>query len=229
MPRVRIRAATRLWVRGTLFGLKHIVGLTYVERGRDVIPSQPCLIVCNHQSMWGTLAFLVLIPDVAIIAKRELLRIPILSWYLKESRMIVIDREKGAGALKRMVVQSRAALAEGRSVLIFPEGTRMKETDPIRFKRGVELLYVALGTSVLPVAVNSGKFWGLNKACKQRGRIIVSYMPPIAPGLVAEEFAKTAEFIIQTERLNQAQSSCDEPAGPRRFWLSGPKPRHVNG
>ncbi len=67
-PTRPIRAATRLWARGILFGLRRFIGLDYVEEGRGHIPSEPCLFVANHQSAWETLAFLVLVPDVAIIA-----------------------------------------------------------------------------------------------------------------------------------------------------------------
>ncbi len=61
-PTRPIRAATRLWAHGILFGLRRLVGLTYVEEGREHIPAEPCLIVANHQSAWETLAFLVLVP-----------------------------------------------------------------------------------------------------------------------------------------------------------------------
>jgi len=76
-PTHPIRVATRVWARGILFGLRRIVGLDYVEKGQEHVPSEPCLIVANHQSAWETLAFLVLVPDVAIIAKSELLAIPV--------------------------------------------------------------------------------------------------------------------------------------------------------
>jgi hypothetical protein len=88
-----IRIATRGWARGVLFGLKHVVGLDYVEHGREAFSDEPCLIVCNHQSTWETIAFLLLVPDVAIITKDELIRIPVFGWYLRQSPMIVIDRE----------------------------------------------------------------------------------------------------------------------------------------
>ena len=119
-----IRAATRPWARGILFGLRTICGLSYVEEGRERIPAEPCLIVANHQSAWETLAFLILVPDVAIVAKRELVAIPVVGWFLRRSPMIIIDRANGTQALRTMIDESRAAIAEGRSVLIFPEGTR---------------------------------------------------------------------------------------------------------
>ena len=95
-PARPIRAFTRLWSRGILFGLRAIIGLTYVEEGRARIPSEPCLIVANHQSTWETFAFLALFPDVAIVAKRELLAIPVFAWFLRKSPMILIDRDSGS-------------------------------------------------------------------------------------------------------------------------------------
>jgi 1-acyl-sn-glycerol-3-phosphate acyltransferase len=211
-PQKGIRAATRLWVRGVSFGLKYIVGLRYVEKGRDQVPAEPCLIVCNHESTWETLVALVLFPDVTIVAKQELLQIPVLGWYLRKSPMIVIDRESGSKALKSMLKESREALDAGRSVLIFPQGTRVAEDEPIVFKRGVELLYAKMGVPVLPVAVNSGKFWGLGKSHKRGGVITVSYLPPIAPGLPADEFARIAQAQIQAERwmLTSDQASHED-------------------
>ena len=197
-PARPIRAATRLWARGILAGLRRIVGLSYVEEGREHIPAEPCLIVANHQSAWETLAFLVLVPDVAIVAKRELLAIPVVGWFLRRSPMIVIDRANGTQALRTMIDGSREAVAAGRSVLIFPEGTRGGIADPLRFKRGVELLYGRLGLPVVPVAVNSGLFWP-GGAATRAGTVVVSYLATLAPGLPAAEFLRGTEGAIDRE------------------------------
>ena len=195
-----IRMATRYWARGVILCLKHVVGLDHVEHGRETLPDEPFLIVCNHQSTWETIAFLILVPDVAIIAKDELIRIPVFGWYLRRSPMIVIDRESGLHALKTMVDESHAALAQGRSILIFPEGTRGSGEDELAFKRGVGMLYSKLNVSVVPVAVNSGRFWSRNQPFKRPGTITVSYRPPIAPGLQTKEFIKAAEASIEAGR-----------------------------
>jgi len=199
-PRPGVRLASRLWARGVLVSLRWFVGLTYVERGQHNIPDEPCLIIANHQSTWETLAFLVLFPNVAIVAKQELLTIPVFSWFLRKSPMILIDRESGSRAVRKMVEESQAALAQSRSVLIFPEGTRRLASEPIQFKRGVELLYAKLGRPVLPVALNSGHFWGTHQRYKQAGTISVSYLEPIPPGLAAREFTHRAEQLLEAER-----------------------------
>nr|WP_281287365.1 lysophospholipid acyltransferase family protein [Methylobacterium terricola] len=162
------------------------------------MPSQPCLIVANHQSAWETLAFLVLIPDVAIVAKRELLAIPVVGWFLRRSPMIIVDRTNGTQALRTMIDMGREAVAAGRSVLIFPEGTRGSISEPLRFKRGVELLYGRLDLPVVPVAVNSGLFWPVGSAA-QAGTVVVSYLAALNPGLSAGEFLAGTERAIDQE------------------------------
>src|SRR5690349_3094295 len=199
-PERSVRLAYRLWAGGVLNSLKWLVGLTYAERGQHKIPDGPCLIIANHQSTWETLAFLVLFPDVAIVAKQELLTIPVVSWFLRKSPMILIDRESSSKAIRKMVEDSQAALAQGRSVLIFPEGTRKPASEPIEFKRGVELLYATLSRPVLPVALNSGHFWGPSRSYKRAGTISVSYLDPIPPGLAAREFMRRAEHLLEAER-----------------------------
>lgn len=197
-PARPIRAATRLWARGILFGLRHIVGLNYVEEGREHIPSEPCLFVANHQSAWETLAFLVLVPDVAIVAKRELVAIPVVGWFLRRSPMIIIDRSNGREALRTMIEMGREAVAAGRSILIFPEGTRGTMSEQLQFKRGVELLYGKLGLPVVPVAVNSGLYWPGGSATRP-GTIVVSYLARLAPGLSSAAFMQGTERVIDRE------------------------------
>jgi 1-acyl-sn-glycerol-3-phosphate acyltransferase len=199
-PERGVRLASRLWARGVLAGLRWLVGLTYAEQGRQNIPAEPCLIIANHQSTWETLAFLILFPDVAIVAKKELLTVPVFAWFLRKSPMILIDRESGSKAVRKMVEESEAALARGRSVLIFPEGTRKPVSEPVEFKRGVELLYARLDRKVLPVALNSGHFWGPGQTHKRAGTISVSYLHPILPGLAAREFTRRAEMLLEAER-----------------------------
>ena len=158
--------------------------------------------MANHQSPWETVAALVLFPDVAIVAKRELLKLPVLGWYLRNSPMVIIDRGDTAKAARSMVTACRNALADDRSLLIFPEGTRMPVGSPIIFKRGVELLYRTLGVPAVIVAHDAGRFWRPQSGLSS-GVITVSFLPPIPPGLKAAEFLRTAEQKLAMEISNQ--------------------------
>lgn len=194
-----VRACARVWARGVLGMLKHVTGLDHVVRGRENIPGGPCLIVCNHQSTWETIAVLILFPDVAIITKEELLKVPIFGSFLRLSPMITIDRESGSKAIRKMVEEGAAALAGGRSVLIFPEGTRSEPGAPVEFKRGVELLYGKLNCALLPVAMNSGDFWRPGRQNKKAGRIVLSCLPAIPAGVSPAAAIKAAEAAVQAE------------------------------
>lgn len=199
-PTRPIRAATRIWVRGSLILLKYIIGLTHVVECPKDLPKGPFLIAANHQSPWETMAFLLLFPHVAIVAKQELLKIPVVSWYLARSPMIVIDRESGSAALKLMLKQSLTTIQEGRSVLIFPEGTRKAPDEPVIFRRGIELLYARLKVPVLTVVVNSGRFWGAGVPYKRPGKNTVSILTPIASGLAPEAFRTQLQAVMENER-----------------------------
>jgi 1-acyl-sn-glycerol-3-phosphate acyltransferase len=207
-----MRAVSRVWVAGVLGLLKYVIGLDHVVVGGENRPSQPCLIVCNHQSTWETIALLNIFPDVAIVAKEELLRIPIFGWYLRRSPMITIDRDFGTQALRRMVSGAREALGEDRPVLLFPEGTRKPPTEPIVFKRGTELVYGRLDAPVLPVVVNSGFFWGIDSKAKRPGTITVSFLPAIPAGLPGAEMVERAAAAMEEERLRICQPFL--PASP---------------
>lgn len=198
-PERWVRACSRVWARGVIFALKWVVGLSYVERGRENVPSGRYLVVANHQSTFETIASLVLFRDVAIVTKQELLSVPIFGWFLRHSPMILIDRESGSKAIRKMIEEGLAALSKGRPVLIFPEGTRAAPGAPVEFKRGVELLYAKLDCPVLPVAVNSGEFWGLGKQNRRAGTMTVSFLPAIPAGMPPQAAMKSAEQAIQSE------------------------------
>jgi 1-acyl-sn-glycerol-3-phosphate acyltransferase len=222
-PPATVRMLSRVWARGVLSMLVGIVGLRHRERGRAHGVHAPGLIVSNHQSTWETLAALVLFPDVAIVSKRELLRIPVMGWYLRNSPMILIDRASASAALREMTLQSRAALASGRPVLIFPEGTRKPVGEPIEFRRGVEFLYKALGVQALPVVLDSGRFWGLGALPKRSGVITVSLLEPINPGLSAKDFTRTAQTAMQAEVGAIEKRRAPAPAGLSAGWLASPQ------
>ncbi len=119
------------WALWTLWLATWTVGLRYEVRGRKNLPAGPAIIAIKHQSAWDTFAAAALFEDPAIIVKRELLAIPFYGWYLRKAGMIGIDRDIGAAAMRRMLKAARAAVAQGRSILIFPEGTRT----PVGFGR----------------------------------------------------------------------------------------------
>lgn len=170
------------WSRISLWLLRVTTGLDHEVRGHEHLPAGPMLIAMKHQSAWDTFAVPVLFPMPVMVIKRELGWIPFYGWYALKAGMIPIDRSGGSKALLRLVAACKKALARNRPIMIFPEGTRSAVGTRVRYQSGVAALYTALGVPLVPVAVNSGLFWGRRAFAKRPGRIVVEILPPIAPG-----------------------------------------------
>jgi 1-acyl-sn-glycerol-3-phosphate acyltransferase len=202
-PRRAMVAAGRLWQQGVQGLLATLAGLTYEVRGRERIPATPAVFAFKHQSAWETLVLHLLLHDPAITLKRELTQIPLFGWYVTHAGMIRIDRKGGGRALRTLIDDSRAALARGSSIVIFPEGTRAPLGGRNPYHPGVAALYRHLDCAVVPVALNSGLFWRRRGFIKRPGRIVVEFLPPIAPGLERKAFMAELEQRLEsaTERL----------------------------
>jgi len=187
------------WARGALWLAKVILGITHEIRGREHITNQPVIYASKHQSAWDTCVFLTLLDAPCYVLKRELLRIPFWGWYLWRMGMIAIDRSGKASSLKQMLRDAKERIAEGRTVIIYPEGTRTKPGATPEYHPGVLALYSQLGVPVIPVALNSGLFWGKDAFIKKPGKITISFLPPIPPGLPKGEFLPRLQNAIETE------------------------------
>ncbi len=188
---------SRRWSALIFWGLRAFAGLDFEIRG--AVPRAGVLVASKHMSMWDTLALYLTLDDPAVVLKRELLHIPFYGWYVGKSGAIAIDRKAGAQALRRMVAAARAAIGEGRAVLIFPEGTRKAPDAAPDYKPGVAGLYGQLGVECVPVALNSGLFWtGPLGFIKRPGKVLLEFLEPIPPGLRPREFLKVLEERIET-------------------------------
>lgn len=195
-PRVTLNGQ-EIWARVSLWGLKWIAGTDYEVRGRENIPAGPVLIAAKHLSMWETLAMHLLVHHPATVMKRQLLMIPGYGWYSRSAKMIVIDREAGASAIRTMIGDAKARLAEGRPIVIFPEGTRRALGTPVDYKPGVAALYSMLDIPCVPMAHNSSLYWPRRGFQRLPGKIIVEFLPAIMPGLKRPAFM--AELEKRTE------------------------------
>jgi 1-acyl-sn-glycerol-3-phosphate acyltransferase len=200
-PRGAITWAMRQWAKLTLFGLKTIAGIGLELRGTEHIPPGRALIASKHLSMFETIAFHLLLADPALIMKRELSRIPLYGQFARRAKMIVVDRDAGAKALRRMLNEAKARLGENRQIVIFPEGTRHAPGAPPDYKSGVAALYTHLGVACVPVALNSGLFWPKSGPLPRRGTIIIEFLPAIPSGLARGAFMAALEQAIEPATL----------------------------
>jgi len=198
MPRRAVVAWARLWIVVVLWWLRVTCGLSHRLRGLENLPAGPVILACKHQSTWETMAFTLLFDNIAIVLKRELVFIPVVGWAMARAGNISVARGEGASALRGLIKQARAAIADRRSIVIFPEGTRVALGDRRPNQVGTAALYRQLGIPVVPIALNSGLFWGRRKWVKRPGVITMEVLPAIAPGLSRERFMDTLRERIET-------------------------------
>ena len=188
----------RFWTRSVYWLLRVICRLTYRVEGMEFIPTEPVIVASKHQSAWDTLFFPYKLDKSAIILKRELFWLPFFGWYAKKYGAIGIDRRGGASAIRQMIKDSRKPLSTGRSIIIFPEGTRTAPGEKGFYHSGVAALYNQLKLPVVPVALNSGIYWPRRKLIRRPGVITLRFLPPIPPGLPRDQFMIRLEADIET-------------------------------
>jgi len=209
MPRRAIIGVAKSWGHTSNFLLRVVAGITVDCRGLDKVPKGALIVASKHQSVWETFTLVALLDDPTYILKRELTWIPVFGWYLVKADMIAVNRGARGVALSSMTEGAREALAQGRQIIIFPEGTRRAPGAEPAYKYGVVHLYAETGVPCLPVALNSGLFWPRRKFLRYPGTIRLEVLDAIPPGLDKDAFAErlkrdietaTARLIAQGER-----------------------------
>ena len=191
-------AIVRYWGRSNVFLLRWIVGIRTEVSGAENIPAGGCIIASKHQSDWDIFAILPYTGRPAYIVKRELMRLPFFGRAARMLECIEVDRSRGAEAIPDLLARARSAIDRGCRIVIFPEGTRREPLAPPSYRAGVTRMYGALDVPVVPVALNSGLFWGRNSLILWPGRARAQFLPPIPPGLPTDEFRRRLETAIET-------------------------------
>ena len=198
MPHRVAIAVIKLWARFVLFGLRWIAGVKVEVRGLEHRPTGPALIAAKHQGMLDVIAPFAFLDDACFVMKKELMPLPFFGWFAWKTKMIAVDRAAHAKALKDMVRQTRARLAEGRQILIFPEGTRTTPGEPADYKPGVAAIYRDVAAPCWPVATNSGVHWPAHGFKRYPGTVVFEFLPPIPAGLKRAAFMAELESRIET-------------------------------
>ena len=201
-PRAGVAFIRDVWIKLIIGVLRVVVGLRHEVNGLENLPNQNIIIAAKHQSAWETLALHLIFQDPAIILKKELLRLPILGWFISKVGMVPINRSGGGGALKSMIEVAKRWSDSGRPIIIFPQGTRVGVDEKLRYHPGVFAIYKALELPVVPVALNSGVFWPKQSFTKQAGTIKLEVIEPIPPGLGRKEFMDLLEMKIEKTSRN---------------------------
>lgn len=139
--------------------------------GKENLPTEPCVIVSNHQGQWETYSMQYLFHPMCTLLKKELLYIPLWGWAMKMLNPIAINRNKPKEAILQTLEEGSDRLKKGMYVLLFPEGTRVKAGRVGKYARSSFELAKRNGVMVLPLCHNSGDCWPAHKFIKKPGII----------------------------------------------------------
>lgn len=179
-----VQAVVHAWSRFHYRLVRNVLGIRIVWDG--AIPDGPFLIAVKHQSMMEAVDTLHFAKSPVVVMKRELTIIPLFGWVTRRYGVIGVDRDAGASALRVMMKEAKAAIAGGRPVIIFPEGTRVAFGASPPLQSGFAGLYRALGLPVVPVAHDVGRLWHKGFV-KRRGTAHFKVGDVISPGLKRDE------------------------------------------
>jgi 1-acyl-sn-glycerol-3-phosphate acyltransferase len=192
------------WFRLVIWGCRVILGIQVRVTGLEHLPqgaTSPAILLSKHQSTLETLLLPTLMPHpLAFVFKRELLRIPFFGWSMARLDMIHIDRESRAAAMKHVIEQGKAVLAQGTWVIMFPEGTRIPRGEKGTYQTAGTRLAVESGAPVVPIAVSTGQCWPRDGFTKYPGVVRVSIGPPIpSVGREPKALMREVEAWIEAE------------------------------
>ena len=200
-PRKRHRMGA-FWNATLVYLMNKIVGLRYRVSGLEHIENKPMIICCKHQSGYETLALQRFLPDQVFVIKKELLWFPIFGISLYVMNSIPIDRHrKTAQSREKLMRVVKKRKEQGFWINIFPEGTRVKPGTRGYYHYGAARIAKALQLDILPVATNSGEFWGKG-IFKLPGTVDFVIGPPISyRSGEPEEIMRQCEAWIEKTQL----------------------------
>jgi 1-acyl-sn-glycerol-3-phosphate acyltransferase len=184
LGRRAVQAVANGWARYHRVCAAAILGIRTRVEGE--VPRGAVLVAAKHQSMFETIEIVSVLGLPQVVMKRELARIPVWGWIARRYGMIGVDRSGGAAALRQLMKEAEQAVAEGRPIVIFPEGTRVEPGEQPALQPGFAGLYRAFNLPVVPVALDSGLLWP-RRGAKRPGIVTMRFGDPIPPGLPRRE------------------------------------------
>jgi len=206
-------AVVKFWTASTMWALRVFAGTKFEVRGLEKLPKGGALLAPKHQSAFETMALFPLLADPTYVMKRQLMLIPLFGWYTWKAGMIAVDRAGGSKALRKLAADAKAAVAEGRQIILFPEGTRRPVGAEPDYKFGIIHLYRELKVPVYPIALNAGLYWPRRGFLHYPGTILLEVLDPIPPGLDSKTFLHRLIATLEpaSDRLLQEAASAPEP------------------
>lgn len=148
---------SKTWCWYNIYFLKYVCSLDFKLQNQNLNESN--IIICKHQSAWETIYLTAVVDKPIFILKKELLLIPLFGWCLYLLKNVAIDRAKGSKSISKILHHCKKEFIDDKTLIIFPEGTRVPYGETSEIKKGVILILKSLKKNALMVNHNSGLFW----------------------------------------------------------------------
>lgn len=207
----------RFYTRRMLWAMRAIAGICIDLKGRERLPDGPFIVAAKHHSWGDGFVMFAHIDNLAFVTGDHLEKIPLLRGILRKLGAIVVDGCGGPEARKALSERASAAFAEGRRILIYPEGHLAKPGTRFRYRLGVYYMARDFGLPVVPVATNLGLFWRQQDFQKTPGTATVEFLEPIAAGDDKDAFMTALEAACESRTDELIASVTGEPVREARL------------
>ena len=204
----------REYVRRMVQAMRLLAGIRIEARGKERLPEGAFIIAAKHQSWGDGFSVYDQFGDLAFVTGDHLERFPLLGNVLQKLGAIVVNNCGGHEARKALAENAARAHAEGRRILIYPEGNLAKVGEKFRYRTGVWHMYRDFNLPVVPLATNLGLFWPQEDFRKTPGTATIEFLNPIPPGLERAEFMARLEAMIEGRTAELVAEATGQPVTP---------------
>lgn len=209
-----IAFALRLYSQRMLWALRVLAGVKIDLRGQENLPQGAFIIAAKHHSWGDGFVMFAHVDNLSFVTGDHLEKFPLVGQILRKFGAIVVDSCGGPEARRALSASAAQVAAEGRRILIYPEGHLAAPGERFRYRTGVYHMSRDFGLPVVPVATNLGCFWRQTDKKKTPGTATIEFLPPIQPGLSKSEFMTRMEDVIETRTNQLIAQARGEPVRP---------------
>ena len=209
-----VRREVKAYVTGMMWAMRAIAGIQLEVRGRERLPEGACILAPKHASYGDGFCAYSQFDDLAFVTGDHLERFPLFKTVLKKLGAIVVDSCGGPDARQALARSAGEAHAEGRRILIYPEGALAPVGVRFRYRTGVFHMARDFGLPVVPAASNLGCFWSQEAWTKRPGRAVLEFLEPISPDLGRTEFMARLEAAIEDRTAELVAEATGRPVTP---------------
>jgi 1-acyl-sn-glycerol-3-phosphate acyltransferase len=197
-----------------IWALRVFAGVRIELKGQENLPQGAFIIAAKHHSWGDGFVMFANVENLSFVTGDHLEKFPLVGAILKKFGAIVVDSCGGPEARKALSTSAAQVAAEGRRILIYPEGHLAAPGERFRYRTGVYYMSQDFHLPVVPVATNLGCFWKQTDKKKTAGQATVEFLPPIPPGLSKAEFMARMEDVIETRTNQLIAQARGEPVKP---------------